>query len=68
MKATSYRNTKRLGETTENYLISIGPGLLNYGRKAVLRNWDPTTPRVTDKEREILTRLSALTRKDIYKS
>jgi hypothetical protein len=48
------KNAKRLPETTENYLVNIGPGLLNYARQAVLRDWDPNTPRVTEEEREVI--------------
>jgi hypothetical protein len=50
----SNKKPKYLEETTDNDLINIGPELLNYGRQAVLRKWDPKTPRVTEEEREII--------------
>jgi hypothetical protein len=48
------RKARLLPETTKNYLINIGPGLFNYARQAVLRDWDPNTPRVTREEREVI--------------
>lgn len=47
-------NNEDFPESADNHLVYIGPGLVEYGRIAVMRDWDPNTLRVTEEERKIL--------------